>query len=106
MLDLPEHLGPLSTLQAAATDQGSRKSASHHLPRERRAFATCLRARSWSSSSQPSAVRSHGLTEPFKLARGERSAVVSPPSGHRLPRLTVEFGPAVVDEAQPRALER
>src|SRR4051794_11576518 len=30
MLDLPEQLGPLRTMQAAATDQGSRKSASHH----------------------------------------------------------------------------
>src|SRR3954470_9238926 len=29
MLDLPEQLGPLRTMQAAATDQGSRKSASH-----------------------------------------------------------------------------
>jgi hypothetical protein len=27
---LPEQLGPLRTMQAAATDQGSRKSASHH----------------------------------------------------------------------------
>src|SRR5439155_13755884 len=35
MLDLPEQLGPLRTMQAAATDQGSRKSASH-----RRACAT------------------------------------------------------------------
>src|SRR4051812_40945819 len=30
MLDLPEQLGPLRTMQAAATDQGSRKSTSHH----------------------------------------------------------------------------
>src|SRR4051812_26184001 len=30
MLDLPAQRGPLRTMQAAATDQGSRKSASHH----------------------------------------------------------------------------
>src|SRR5215203_3405113 len=67
MLDLPEQLGPLRTMQAAATDQASRKSASHH-----RACAIA-----W---------REHWSTAPFAsiqhwFHRAKRGSLLLGPSG-------------------------